>query len=64
MCLTRGALGILLTSIPPAEEIFQEMENKLKRIGAIKAGDSVVYTAGLPALEHATTNTVHVKVVD
>lgn len=64
MCLTRGAIGILLTSTPPAEEIFREMENKLKRVGVVKTGDTVVYTAGLPALEFATTNTVHVKQVD
>lgn len=64
MCLTRGAYGILMTSIPPAEEVFQEMENKLKRIGAVKSEDVVVYTAGLPTLEHATTNTVHVKYVE
>jgi pyruvate kinase len=77
VCLSRGTCfrlflflffilidGILLNDIPPAEEIFGEMELQLKRIGAVKTGDVVVYTAGLPALEHASTNTVHVKPVE
>ncbi|KAH7826185.1 pyruvate kinase (PK) [Monocercomonoides exilis] len=64
MCLTRGAYGLMMSSIPPAEEIFSEMEKKMKRMGFIKTGENVVYTAGLPTLAHATTNTVHVKTVE
>jgi pyruvate kinase len=64
MCLTHGAYGILLTAIPPAEEVFTELEKKLKRLTVVKAGDNVVYTAGLPTLLHSTTNTVHVKTVE
>ncbi|KAK2964620.1 Pyruvate kinase [Blattamonas nauphoetae] len=64
MSLTRGTYGVILSSIPSAEDVFGQMEKRLKRLGVVKTGDNVVYTAGLPTLEHATTNTVHVKTVE
>lgn len=64
MCLTRGTVGVKLNSTLSADEIFSELEKILKRMGAVKSGENVVYTAGLPTLGHATTNTVHVKTVE
>ena len=63
VCLTRGAIGMLLPTVPPAEDIFAVLESRLKESGSVNIGETVVYTAGLPTLGRATTNTVHVKTV-
>lgn len=62
LCLVRGAWGILLERTPSADEVFVLMEKALLAAGLIHHGEPVVYTAGIPTLANATTNTVHVRV--
>nr|ABI49152.1 pyruvate kinase [Paratrimastix pyriformis] len=61
LALVRGCFPILMSRIPEAEMAFIELERVLTERGCVHEGDRVVYTAGLPTLKRATTNTVHIR---
>ncbi|MBN1962424.1 MAG: pyruvate kinase [Deltaproteobacteria bacterium] len=61
MNLVRGAYAFWLQDSLPPGKVFPMMESLLVERGLIKAGDIVVYTAGI-SLNHAvTTNTIHIR---
>ena len=63
MCLVRGAFAFILNQVPDAESIFPEMEHVLKQNKLVNSGDTVIFTAGLPTLESASTNTLTVRII-
>jgi len=61
MSLVRGAYAILLEESLPPGRVFPMMEALLVERGLVKAGDVVVYTAGISMTHGVTTNTIHVR---
>ena len=62
MNLVRGAYGIFIGRTPSPDMVFTDMERILLAHGFISAGDTVVYTTGIPMSETETTNTIHIRV--
>ena len=64
MCLVRGAFGIFLGREPQGDHVFTDMERVLISQGHIEAGDTIVYTSGIPAVSTETTNTIHIRIAN
>jgi pyruvate kinase len=61
MNLVRGAYAIHLEESMPPGRVFPMMEALLVERELIKAGEVVVYTAGISMTRAVTTNTIHVR---
>lgn len=64
MSLVRGAHGVLLRELPELGQVFPSLERALCRLGLIRKGDAVVYTASISLGQKAATNTIHVRYAD
>jgi pyruvate kinase len=61
MSLVRGAYAIHLKETLPPGRVFPMMEALLVERGLVKAGEVVVYTAGISLAHAVTTNTIHIR---
>jgi pyruvate kinase len=61
MSLVRGAFAIHLREALPPGRVFPMMEALLVERGLVRAGDVVVYTAGISMTRAVSTNTIHVR---
>lgn len=63
--LVWGVRGIVVSDYQrDADSAFKRIRDELLRLGYVRKGDFVVFTAGLPLLQKETTNTIKVEQVD
>lgn len=60
LCLTWGVEAFLGPEVATTDEMVQQVDEQLLRIGRCEAGDTIVITAGSPPGVSGTTNLVRV----
>jgi pyruvate kinase len=64
LCLVWGVYPVPIPGFKSTDEMMRMLQRKALEIGAVKAGDLVAITAGLPLHQAGTTNMITVKVIE
>ncbi|ACF14413.1 pyruvate kinase [Chloroherpeton thalassium ATCC 35110] len=64
MCMVWGINTIVTETMVSTDESFRKIEKILRENGVVKTGDLVVYTLGIPILDHGGTDTIKVSHVN
>ncbi|HVO95301.1 MAG TPA: pyruvate kinase [Terriglobales bacterium] len=64
LCLVWGVYPVPIRGFKSTDEMVRMLQKKALDIGAVKAGDLVAITAGLPLHQAGTTNMITVKAVE
>ncbi|NTW48184.1 MAG: pyruvate kinase [Chlorobiales bacterium] len=64
MSLVWGVQSLVTKTMQSTDTCFQIMEELLIENGLVSAGDTIVYTMGIPVLEHGRTDTIKVARID
>jgi len=61
MCMVWGINTVITETMVSTDESFKRIERILCKKGILKTGDLVVYTLGIPILDHGGTDTIKVS---
>jgi pyruvate kinase len=64
LCLVWGVCPVPIRGFKSTDEMMRMLQRKALEIGAVKLGDLVAITAGLPLHQAGTTNMITVKVIE
>ncbi|MGH7873103.1 MAG: pyruvate kinase [Candidatus Binatia bacterium] len=64
LCLVWGVYAVPIRGFKSTDEMIRMLQKKAVEIGAVKPGDLVAITAGLPLHQAGTTNMITVKVIE
>jgi pyruvate kinase len=64
LCLVWGVSAVPIRGFKSTDEMVRALQKKALELGAVKRGDLVAITAGLPLHQAGTTNMITVKVVE
>ncbi|KAK3582480.1 hypothetical protein CHS0354_024027 [Potamilus streckersoni] len=64
MSLLWGATSLYTKRFKKAAEMFDFVEIRLKHLDAVKVGDKIVYTMGIPVLNRGTTDTIKISTIE
>ena len=64
LCLVWGVYPLPIRGFKSTDEMIRMLQRKALEIGAVKTGDLVAITAGLPLHQAGTTNMITVKVIE
>jgi pyruvate kinase len=64
LCLSWGVHSIVTEDATSVEDMVVKAENAAKYLGAAKAGDRIVITAGIPFGRPGKTNTIRISRLD
>ena len=64
LCLVWGVYPVPIKGFKNTDEMMRLLQKKALEIGAVKRGDLVAITAGLPLHQAGTTNMITVKVIE
>ena len=63
LSMSWGVLPVLALNQTDTDKLFRHAIDCAKKIDAVKKGDTVVITGGVPLLTNGTTNTLKVEVI-
>ena len=64
LCLVWGVIPVPVKGFQSTDVMIREAQKKALKLGLVKRGDLVAFTAGLPLHQAGTTNMITVKPIE